>query len=304
MRYKLIFYIFLLFFVYGCNESSNGDELDKENNSIVEMSVEGRVYENDPKARVYEDKYGDSPVEVVVEDAEGGDPYATYLLGYLHYANFPRDGIDVDASKSRELLEKAWGMGVVDAGYSLYILYGEGKGGDEDISLSVEYLTASAEMGFLLSQIELAEDYFGRSDRDYLATDYDLARKWFLKSAEQGGRGSAIALAKIYHEGLGVDVDDDVSFEWVKKSEEMPYGSDAIVFHALVSCYENGIGTMVDLVQAYKYYDLMGTAGISDKQRLSEQMSPEKIDQAVRLSGEWQREHGISMPNSQGYRYR
>ncbi|WP_162619919.1 hypothetical protein [Salinicola acroporae] len=51
----------------------------------------------------------------------------------------------------------------------------------------------------------------------------------------------------------------------------------------------------MDLVSAYKYYDLSGTARVDDKQRIAKEMTQEQIDEAIRQSKEWQKEHNVQV---------
>ncbi|ALM52013.1 tetratricopeptide repeat protein [Halomonas huangheensis] len=297
---KVVLIVFVFMTFLGC-EKDGGDALN-DSSSFVEMEVPGKVYNNDPRATV-EDVYGDSLVSKIESDADNGDAYAAMLLGMLYFSENSRYEISPDHEKGLSLLKKAWRLGVVDAGYPLFQVYSK-WGGEENREVAIEYLESSAGMGYIKSQSALAEDYFGRGSWDFFPTNYGLAREWYERSASLGDVESGVALALIYHEGLGVQKNDDVAFSWISRVENMRYGNVSLGLSGLAKMHEEGFGTDVDLVQAYKYYDLRGTAGTPDKQRLSDQMSPEQIDQAVRLSGEWQREHGISMPNSQGYRYR
>ncbi|GEN22719.1 hypothetical protein HCU01_06680 [Halomonas cupida] len=304
-RYAIfLVFIPLLFVLVGCEERKGSDSSSGNGEVFVEMSSEGRVYNSDPDALIYEDVYGGLPIDAVEEDVDKEDPYAIYLLGVLYFKGSSRHGLEVDHVEGRKLLEKAWAMGVVDAGYSLYQIYGKGIGVERNIDLAVAYLNESAEMGYIESQVALAKDYFGRGEVDYLDTDYQQAKVWYTKAASQGDGESGTALAYMYRKGLGGDADENLAFEWMSSVENMPYDGYTFSFGGLAMYYEEGIGTDIDLVQAYKYRDLMGTAGIPDKERLSEQMTPEQIQEAIRLSGEWQREHNISMPNSEGYQYR
>ncbi|MFP3441885.1 SEL1-like repeat protein, partial [Pantoea sp. SIMBA_133] len=87
------------------------------------------------------------------------------------------------------------------------------------------------------------------------------------------------------------------AFEWISKVEELPYGDPMDGFSGLAKVYEEGIGTDVDLVQAYKYYDLLSPGSAPDKARLEEQMTPEQIQEAIRLSRQWQEEQNIFVPS-------
>ena len=83
----------------------------------------------------------------------------------------------------------------------------------------------------------------------------------------------------------------------------MPYGRDTSGFRGLAAFYEKGIGTDIDLVQVYKYYDLLSPGSAPDKARLEEQMTPEQIREAIRLSRQWQEEHNIFVPSYYGLEY-
>lgn len=83
----------------------------------------------------------------------------------------------------------------------------------------------------------------------------------------------------------------------------MQYGDQFKAFRSLAKYYEEGVGTDIDLVQAYKYYDLLSPGSASDKARLEAQMTPEQIREAIRLSRQWQEEHNIFVPSYYGLEY-
>ncbi|MGS0467992.1 hypothetical protein ACU8V3_13290 [Cobetia marina] len=70
----------------------------------------------------------------------------------------------------------------------------------------------------------------------------------------------------------------------------MPAGSNTSVYMAIGRYYEKGIGTNIDLVQAYKYYDQLQPAKDKDKIRIMKSMTNEEIAKAKRLSLELQEE--------------
>ncbi|KJZ05241.1 hypothetical protein TW86_21385 [Halomonas sp. S2151] len=91
--------------------------------------------------------------------------------------------------------------------------------------------------------------------------------------------------------------------DWLLKMDGMTYGDEMVGFTSLGGFYEEGIGTDIDLVQAYKYYDLLSPGSAPDKARLEEKMTPEQIREAIRLSREWQEEHNIYVPSYYGLEY-
>ncbi|MED5297303.1 MAG: sel1 repeat family protein, partial [Pseudomonadota bacterium] len=133
--------------------------------------------------------------------------------------------------------------------------------------------------------------------------DHGEAIKWSRLAADQGDLVSAGNLATIYGKGEGVKIDEKTSFDWLFRAETMPYGDPFTVFRGLARYYEEGIGTDVDLVQAYKYYDLLSPGSAPDKARLAEQMTPEQIHEAISLSRQWQEEHNTFVPSYYGLEY-
>ena len=94
-----------------------------------------------------------------------------------------------------------------------------------------------------------------------------------------------------------------MSFEIALSVESKPYGDDMVGLDTLAFFYEKGIGTDINVVQAYKYYDLLSPGSAPDKARLEEKMTPEQIREAIRLSRQWQEEHNIFVPSYYGLEY-
>ncbi|NWO07354.1 MAG: sel1 repeat family protein, partial [Alteromonadaceae bacterium] len=119
---------------------------------------------------------------------------------------------------------------------------------------------------------------------------------WLRKAGNAGDRQAAAHLAGMYDSGDGVPKNEKKYFEWLKKAVFTKFEERNIAgFPALANCYENGKGTVVDLVKAYKYYDLSGTAGVEGKRRIAKEMTQEQIDEALRQSKEWQKEHNVEV---------
>lgn len=289
-----------VFFLAGCDGQRT---MGSDNAVAIEMEGEGRVYHNDPRVRI-DDSYGDVSFDEIKGEGSNGDFYAKSILGVLYLSGSEKYGVVRDPKKGRSLLESSWRSGVVDAGFVLYEIYASGNGVENNPEIALFYLSSSAEEGYIKSQRILGMDYYGWSTYDLVETDYIKARDWLEKAAEQGDKYSATGLVEIYSSGKGGVADEDMAFKWLSRIPSMQYGNMLIGFDLLGKYYEEGIGTEVDLVQAYKYYDLQGTAGISEKQRILPLMTPEQVDEAVEMSHDWQIEHNISLPNSEGYRYR
>ncbi|KAA0020842.1 hypothetical protein F0A16_03415 [Salinicola corii] len=53
--------------------------------------------------------------------------------------------------------------------------------------------------------------------------------------------------------------------------------------------------SILGLRAAHKYYDLSGTSGAESKNRIAKEMTQEQIDEALRQSQEWQKEHNVQI---------
>lgn len=103
----LLFSFFVLLFSFMASGCSDGDD-EVGRDAVLDMKVEGRIYNNDPSGRLYEESYGDSPVSEMINDADGGDAYAKFLLGFLYVANYPSYGVERDVEKGLALLKSSW----------------------------------------------------------------------------------------------------------------------------------------------------------------------------------------------------
>ncbi|MGK0544193.1 tetratricopeptide repeat protein [Halomonas cupida] len=244
--------------------------------------------------------YNRISIEQLLATAGEGDAVQRYLYARILMRDYRYELPHDDAVK---ILEAVWQEGLVDAGYDLFELYTGSPIVDRNLDVAKEYLVASAELGYIVSQQTLGLALSGRSIKIKMEVDYALARGWYLLAAQQGDVLSAVNLAGLYRKGLGGELDEGKAFSWLIKAEHMPYGDPSYAFDGLALYYENGIGTDVDLVQAYKYYDLLSPAGDDDKARLAGQMTPEQIHEAISLSRQWQEEHNIFVPSYYGLEY-
>ncbi|MGQ7246719.1 tetratricopeptide repeat protein [Halomonas sp. V046] len=229
---------------------------------------------------------------------------AQYLLGIIYINGWEKWGVDRDYGAAREYLQEAWDGSASDAGLILADIYYQGLGVVVDEDKALEYLVAAADDGLLIAQRELGRAYVGKKEWEGLVEpDIEKGIYWLERAGNAGDLKSARAMASLYSQGTLVEKDDALAFDWLLKSSESRYGVDSFSFPHLVTFFEEGIGTQTDLVQAYKYADLQGTAGIEDKQRLAALMTEEQVNEAIDASRTWQEEHRIFVPSYRGVRY-
>ncbi|KFF47622.1 hypothetical protein GY26_19290 [Gammaproteobacteria bacterium MFB021] len=261
---------------------------------VFSTMVEAEILYQDPTGKTLNQafkKYSEEEIKDI-----SGSREKEYLLGLLYLSG--DNGFDVRQScaKAKALLSSAWHKNVVDAGYSLGVMSYNGDCVKKDVDRSRKLIEKTAEEGFVLSQRMLGRAFWDEEWKNLVPKDMDKAIYWLGKAGDGGDTQSAGNLAYIYKVGDGVPVDDVKSFCWARKSAFSKYEPDGGVgFTSLAEYYENGIGTQVDLVKAYMYYDLYGSMGVRDKQRLAKKMTQKQIDEAIRQSQEWQKEHNVKV---------
>ncbi|MCE3027511.1 tetratricopeptide repeat protein [Salinicola sp. DM10] len=248
---------------------------------------------NDPSEQEMRDETWDWSFEKIKKMSEQGDLKGKYILGITYLNGSNLHNVKEDGKKAFVILKSLWDQGVVDAGYSLFSMYYKGFGVDKDRGVALSYLKEAAEKGYALAQRTLAEAYQGKDYEGLVKKNQEKAMYWYEKAADQGDKKSAMEMAALYYYGKGVQKNYEKTFDWLLRCSQLKYGDETMCFRSLARFYEEGIGTDVDLVQAYKYYDLRGSAGAEGKQRLSKQMTKEQIEEARRQSLEWQKEHNV-----------
>ncbi|NWO56999.1 tetratricopeptide repeat protein [Chromohalobacter israelensis] len=255
------------------------------------------VVSQDPGKYALNDVYSEYSKAEILSPSSPEKDVKKYLLGLLYFHGNSQWGVGKSCKKGVSLLDSAWKSGVVDAGYVLGIAYYKGSCVKKSFSMSRDYFRKTAEAGYLRSQKALGLAYLGKKwTKLFDSGGLDKAVFWLGKAGDAGDRDSAGLLAAMYRKGDGVPKDEGKSFCWLRKAVFSRFGDgDTVGFPLLAEYYENGIGTSVNLVEAYKYYDLSGSAGVDDKQRIAKKMTQEQIEEALRQSKEWQKEHNVQV---------
>ncbi|MCJ8284120.1 tetratricopeptide repeat protein [Halomonas sp.] len=270
--------------------------------NFIEMTSSPVIYDVSGDSSYLSDFIKSKGVGSVFNLAQEGDPYAVYARGVLKFGNISSE-VSRNLASAIEDVESSWRLGVVDAGYKLFELYFDGVGVDKNYELALYYLKSSAEFGYLKSQRYLGVAYSGLAGHGLVQENAERAKYWFERAATNGDKLSTKNLAILYYDGAADERDKNMSFEIALSVESKPYGDDMVGLDTLAFFYEKGIGTDINVVQAYKYYDLLSPGSAPDKARLEEKMTPEQIREAIRLSRQWQEEHNIFVPSYYGLEY-
>ncbi|WP_084594278.1 tetratricopeptide repeat protein, partial [Arhodomonas aquaeolei] len=272
---------------------------------FVCLPAQAEVLFDDPTDDTLNEVIGGASCDTIDSWATDDSARSQYLTGIVTLNGERRCGIERDNERSAAFLKKAWEKGAADAALTLGLMYYGGYGVEKNNEKAVELLVASAKGGHVRAQRELGWAYWGRGGglSDVFDKDLEKALFWLKKAGRAGDKKAAYSVSSIYLMDDDVKRDEAQIFYWVKVASEAKYGHETIGFGRLAECYEKGIGTDRNLVIAYKYYDLTGTAGVEGKQRVSKGMTEEQINKAIRLSLQWQAEHHIYFPSYRGLQH-
>ncbi|WP_186579737.1 tetratricopeptide repeat protein [Aquibacillus kalidii] len=244
---------------------------------------------NDP-AEIYIDEEEEEEVIALYVKALEGDSDSQLELGHF-YKSIQRDEWAFD------WLKAAADGGSVDALYLLGNDYFVGKVVEHDLEKTYFYYKEAAEKGHADALNNYADMYLRG---EYVEKNEERALELFKKAADKGVPESMYTLGYMYENGVGTEVDMVESKRWFTESAlhgdlfaanrlgheavESGLGDEAISWYKLAAdqgdpygdynlgmCYENGIGTQVNMKKAKYWYQKAALKGDEQaKQRLKE----------------------------------
>lgn len=139
----------------------------------------------------------------------------------------------------------------------------------------------------------VALDFFnGEADTAYNKGDYKTAYEIWRPLAEKGDPNAQLKMGVRYYDGNGVRKDYVEALKWYKLSADQGNAKAQV---NLGSMYHTGIGVPQNNVDAYKWVSLSAlsgdAAGISLKETLEREMTPQQIAIANKLAREWMEKH-------------
>jgi len=128
--------------------------------------------------------YDGNNINDCIREAQQGNTYSQYLLGYSYHT-----GRDVEQNyvKAAMWYRMAAVEGVPEAQNNLGLLYDSGQGVEQDYYEAVRWFRLAAEQGFDRGQHNLADAYYtGLGVRK----NWGEALKWYRRAAAQGNEQS------------------------------------------------------------------------------------------------------------------
>lgn len=158
------------------------------------------------------------------------------------------------------LFEQQAEQGEPIAQFSLGLMYGKGKGVEQDYKQAVNWFHKAADQGDIQAGNNLAAMY---SEGLGVDRDYSQAIAWYRKAAEQGDAQAQNNLGSMYNSGLGVEMDDKQAAAWFLLSAQQGYASAQF---NLAQMYRNGLGVAQDDKQAIFWYQRAADQGAAGAQ--------------------------------------
>lgn len=177
--------------------------------------------------------------------AEQGDARGQLALGVMF--GFGR-GVQQDYAEAARLYRKAGEQGLAEAQFNLGEMYYSGVGVAQDHAEAARWYRKAAEQGHAKGQLQLAEMYF---DGSGVQRSYSESAKLYSMAAEQGSAIGQSSLAYMYHEGQGVSQDYARAVMWGRKAAEQGL---ADAQYNLGLAYLHGQGVPQNNPEAVKWF--------------------------------------------------
>ena len=194
-----------------------------------------------------------------LQAAKGGDLFAQYLCRHLFMTR-------VRASAPDRLRHSVNGISRLlerespIAQYALGQKFANGDGVPIDYEKAREWLLRAAEQGNMAAQYTLGLMYVTGMG---VPVDNEEAFKWYLKAAVQGDMASQYNIGAMYANGLGVEVNHAKAMAWFHRSAKQGF---VHAEYGLGVMYVNGKGTPVDYEAGRKWYRRAALQGDADAQ--------------------------------------
>lgn len=192
---------------------------------------------------------GAKRVMLLQKAADAGSLDAMYDLAICYT---DEDGVGKNMPLAVKWLQKAADLGHVTALAALGDLYINGaEGVDQNYALSEKYFLKAADYDNLYSQAGLAVLYL-------LTEEYEKSLLWARKAAQQEEPLALFTLGRIYDEGLGVEVDHIEGLKWLEKAADKGYEGAQ---NTVGNIYMNADYIKNDPQKAFKYYQMAAAKG-------------------------------------------
>lgn len=125
-----------------------------------------------------------------------------------------------------------------------------------------------------------------------VAMNDDLALQWYGRAAEQGHSEAQYNLGLMNANGWGVAMNDEEAAKWYRLAAEQGFVQAQT---SLAKLYENGLGVEQNFVEAYTWFHIAAQLGDSnagyDRDDVASGLSPEQLATGQQVAAIWLGEH-------------
>jgi TPR repeat protein len=120
----------------------------------------------------------------------------------------------------------------------------------------------------------------------------DLALQWYGSAAEQGHGEAQYSLGLMHSNGWGVAMNDEEAAKWYLMAAKDGFAQAQI---SLAKLYQNGRGVEQNFAEAYTWFYIAAQLGVLDaeydRDEIELELSPEQLAAAQQVADAWLSEH-------------
>jgi len=176
--------------------------------------------------------------------ADAGSADAMHEIGLMYFRGYHY--ITKDVERAVVIFGEAAELGSDDAAYINGQIYGYENGIEVDVEKAIYYHKLAALRGFVYSQNSLADILFLVGDEDSI----NESITWYRTAAENGHAEAQAMLADIYMRGEVAYLNYEESRHWATQAARQANSTGQI---ALAIIYADGLGVEIDMIAAYKW---------------------------------------------------
>jgi TPR repeat protein len=187
--------------------------------------------------------------------ADADDPVGLRFLALMYQDG---NGIRRDYSQAFALLSKAVLLNDPNSYDRLGNLYRNGFGTQKDPRKAVKLYAEGARLGDPWAQLQLGEMYYTGAPEADVPKDQAMALRLYEDAASQGNKLAAFYAGKMYAAGTGAKQDYQKAVEYYLEAARRRFPAAQL---SMGEAAEHGLGTAVNLFDAYAWYSLAADNG-------------------------------------------
>jgi hypothetical protein len=187
--------------------------------------------------------------------ADANDPVGLRFLALMYQQG---NGVPRDNAQAFQLFSRAVELNDLNSYDRLGDLYRNGLGTSRDIKKAIQLYDTGARLGSAWAQLRLADVYYTGAPEAGLPQDRPMSLRLYEESGRQGNRVAAFSAGRMYAEGVSGKQDSQKAVEYFLQSARRGFPPAQL---SMGEAEENGLGTAINLRDAYAWYGLAADNG-------------------------------------------